>query len=213
MNVEELGHGINKGLEFWSLQTVCDLAIMVSFVALALIVGRSYLEGIRRRLTLRVVSEVWDVGFDVLIDLLLGFAALVGFFIVNPDMMSDIKIGLPWVPLAMVLMAVAMVLRLFYGGRVAGSATWWTVLGLLVVACAANWFGFTFVMEAAGDEYLKGQTTSIWLTLQKMRSDLNPDLAMATFHWVNPALVLVFVWAVIVGAVRSSRGAKKTDRE
>ncbi len=209
MNIEELGHGINKGLEFWSLQCVCDLAIALSFVILALIAGRPYLESVRQRLSLRLAAETWETGTDVLIDLLLGVVALTGLLLINPDIMSDIKIGLPWVPLAMVLMAIALVLRIFYGARVVGSAAWWSVLGLLLVACASNWFGFTFVMEAAGDEYLKGQTASVWLQLQQMRSDFNPGLAMATFQWANPALVVVFLWAVITGAVRTARGGRR----
>ena len=205
MQPEELGHAINKGLEFWSLQIVADAAIMSSFVVLAMVAGRCYLENVRRRLTLRVAAEVWEAGTDLLVDVLMGFVALVGLFIVNPDIMADIKIGLPWVPLAMVLMAVALVIRAFHGGRVFGSTAWWIVLGLVAVACAANWFGFTFVMEAAGEGYLKGHEGSVWPALQRMRSDFNPDLAMATFQWANPALVLVFIWAVVAGVVRSCR--------
>ena len=207
--IEELGHAINKGLEFWSLQTLTDGAIMLSFVILAMVAGRCYLDGVRRRLTLRVAAEVWEVGADVLIDATMGFVALVGLFITNPDIMADIKIGLPWVPLAMVLMAVALVIRAFHGGRAVGSVAWWIVLGLIAVACAANWFGFTFVMEAAGEEYLKKQPDSWWPALQRMRSDFNPDLVMATFRWANPALVLVFVWAVVAGAARSCRASQQ----
>ena len=206
-HIEELGHAINKGLEFWSLQSLTDGAIMLPFVILAMVAGRSYLESIRRRLTLRVAAEVWEAGADLLIDAAMGFVALVGLFITNPDIMADIKIGLPWVPLAMVLVAVALVVRSFHGGRVVGSTAWWIVLGLVAVACTANWFGFTFVMEAAGEEYLKKGASSMWPTLQRMRSDFNPDLAMATFHWANPALLLVFIWAVVAGAVRSCRTA------
>jgi hypothetical protein len=209
MQPEELGHAINKGLEFWSLQCLSDTAILLSFVILAMVAGRCYLEDVRRRLTLRVAAEVWEAGTDLLIDLLMGFVALVGLFIVNPDIMADIKIGLPWVPLAMVLMAVALVIRAFHGGRVVASTAWWIVLGLVVVACAANWFGFTFVMEAAGPEYLKGHADSVWPSLQRMRSDFNPDLAMATFQWANPALVLVFIWAVVAGMVRTCRARQK----
>ena len=210
MQPEELGHAINKGLEFWSLQCLCDAAIMASFVILAMVAGRCYLEDVRRRLTLRVAAEVWEAGTDLLIDALMGFVALVGLFIINPDILADIKIGLPWVPLAMVLIAVALVIRAFHGGRAVGSTAWWIVLGLMVVACATNWFGFTFVMEAAGEGYLKGHGASVWPTLQRMRSDFNPDLAMATFQWANPALLLVFLWAVVTGAVRSCRARQKS---
>ncbi len=212
MQIEELGHAINKGLEFWSLQVVADVAIMLSFVILAMVAGRSYLDSIRSRLTLRVATEVWEAGADLLIDAAMGFVALVGLFITNPDIMADIKIGLPWVPLAMLLIAIALVVRAFHGGRTVGSTAWWIVLGLVAVACAANWFGFTFVMEAAGEEYLKKGASSVWPAFQRMRSDFNPDLAMATFHWANPALVLVFIWAVVAGAARSRRavGQSKT---
>jgi len=209
MQAEELAHAINKGLEFWSLQCLCDAAIMVSFVILAMITGRCYLDGIRQRLTLRVAAEAWEVGTDLLIDLLMGFVALVGLFVVNPDILADIKIGLPWVPLAMVSMAIALVVRAFHGGRSVGSKAWWIVLALVTVACAANWFGFTFVMEAAGEGYLKDHGNSVWPTLQRMRSDFNPDLAMATFQWAHPTLVLVFVWAVVAAAVRSYHTRQK----
>ena len=209
MTAAELEHGINKALEVWSLQSFCDLAIVLSFVVLALVAGRSYLDSIRRRLTLRVAAETWETGTDVLIDLMLGVVALAGIFLINPDIMADIKIGLPWVPLAMLLLSVALVLRMFYGARVAGSSAWWVVLCLLLAACALNWFGFTFVMEGADEEYLKGQTDSLWPLLQHMRSDFNPRLAMATFQWVNPALVLVFLWAVIAGAARTRQGRQE----
>ena len=210
MQPEQLKHAINKALECWSLQSLTDAAIMLSFVILAMVSGRCYLESVRRRLTLRVAAEVWEAGTDLLIDASIGFVALVGLFITNPDIMADIKIGLPWVPLAMVLMAAALVIRAFHGGRVVGSTAWWIALGLIAVACAANWFGFTFVMEAAGEEYLKNNPDSLWPSLQRMRSDFNPGLAMVTFQWANPALVLVFAWAVVVGTVRSWRAARQS---
>jgi hypothetical protein len=208
MQPEELKHAINKALECWSLQSLTDAAIMLSFVILAMVSGRCYLECVRRRLTLRVAAEVWEAGTDLLIDASMGFVVLVGLFITNPDIMADIKIGLPWVPMAMVLMAAALVIRAFHGGRVVGSAAWWIVLGLIAVGCTANWFGFTFVMEAAGEEYLKNNPDSLWPALQRMRSDFNPGLAMATFQWANPALVLIFIWAMVTGAVRSCRAAQ-----
>ena len=207
-DIENLGHAINKGFEFWSLQVVCDTAILLSFVILAMVAGRCYLENIRRHLTLRVAAEAWETGVDLLIDAMMAFVALVGLFVVNPDIMADIKIGLPWVPLAMVLVAVALGIRIFHGGRAVGSTAWWIVVGLLVAACAANWFGFTFVMEAAGEEYLKGNAASVWPVLQRMRSDFNPALALTTFYWANPALVLVFIWVVVTSAVRSYRDSQ-----
>jgi hypothetical protein len=126
------------------------------------------------------------------------------------DIMADIKIGLPWVPLAFVLMTVALVVRLFHGGGVVGSRAWCVALVLLALGCVANWFGFTFVMEGAGDEYLElhPEAKSFWSAMENMRSNKNPNLAMATFVWAAPALALTFVWAVVAGAIRSVRWAR-----
>ena len=45
-----------------------------------------------------------------------------------------------------------------------------------------------------------------------MRSDLNPDLAMATFRWAAPAFALVFAWAVAAGILRTARWARQTRK-
>ena len=198
-----------KDLEVWTLQTICDAGILLSVTTFVLHSGRSYFERTVRQLQAKMAEEMWWVTYLLVRDVSLFAAVLIGFLMLNPDIMADIKIGLPWVPLAMVLMAVALVIRAFHGGRVVASTAWWIVFGLVVVACAANWFGFTFVMEAAGEGYLKNHSGSVWPTLQRMRSDFNPDLAMATFQWVNPALLLVFLWAVVTGAVRSCRARQQ----
>lgn len=208
MKPEELEQAIGKALEVWSLQTVSDLAIVLSFIVLALVVGQSYLDSIRDRLTLRVATEVWDATLNILVDVMLAFVAAVGLFIINPDIMADIKIGVPWVPVAMVLLAAALVIRAFHGGRVVGSVAWRIVLGLIVVACLCNWFGFTLVMEAAGDEYAGAGPGSTWEALQNMRSDFNHPLALTTFYWTNSAMILVLAWAVVVGASRSGRARR-----
>ena len=70
MKPEQVQEAINKALELWSLQTVCDLAIIASFIVLALVVGQSYLDSIRNRLTLRVATEVWDTTLNVLVDVM-----------------------------------------------------------------------------------------------------------------------------------------------
>jgi hypothetical protein len=211
MNQEQLTRGLGKALEIWTLQNLCDLAILAGFVALGLLAARAYLERLKGRLTLRVAIESWESLTDLTADALLAAVALVALLVTNMDIMADIKIGLPFVPLGFLLMTVALVVRLFHGGAVVGSKAWTVVLVLMALGCLANWFGFTFVMEGAGDEYLElhPSTSAFWKGLDHMRSNRNPDLAMATFVWAGPGLVLAFAWAVVVGAVRSAGWAKQ----
>ena len=214
INPESLTHGLGKALEVWSLQNLCDLGIFASFAALGLFAGRAYLEHLKSRLTLRVATEIWGTLADLMVDGLLALIALIALGVTNMDIMADIKIGLPFVPVAFLLLTVALVVRLFHGGSVVGSRAWLAVLVLLALGVLANWFGFTFVMEGAGDEYvdLHPATRPLWAGLEHWRSNQNPDLAMATFRWVSPGLLLTFGWAVVVGAVRSAQWARKSGR-
>jgi hypothetical protein len=210
LNQEQLTRGLEKALEIWTLQNLCDIAILAGFVALGLFAGRAYLEKLKSRMSLRVATEAWESFADLGVDVLLAGVALVGLLVTNMDIMADIKIGLPFVPLAFLLMTIALVVRLFHGGSVVGSQAWMVTLALLALGCLANWFGFTFVMEGAGDEYLELHpgAAAFWNGLNHMRSNKNPDLAMATFVWAGPGLLLVFGWAVVVGAIRSAQWAK-----
>jgi hypothetical protein len=211
---EQLTQGIGKALEIWTLQNACDLAILAGFAVLGLFAGRAYLESLKSRLTLRVATELWGSLTDLSVDVLLVGIALVALFVTNMDIMADIKIALPFVPLGFLLLSVALVVRLFHGGSVVGSRAWVVVLVLLTLGCLANWFGFTFVMEGAGDEYvdLHPDSRLLWEGLEHLRSNKNPDLAMATFVWACPGLLLVFGWAVVVGAIRSVQWARRSGR-
>ena len=215
MNEEQLTHGIQKALEVWTLQNLCDMAILGGFAALGLLAGRVYLEMLKRRLTLRVASEMWASLTDLFVDALLTGVALVGLLVTNMDIMADIKIGLPFVPFGFLMLTIALVVRLFHHGCVVGSKAWCVALALVVIGCLANWFGFTFVMEGAGAEYLEHHPSAVafWNGLEHLRSNENPDLAMATFVWACPGLLLVFVWAVVAGAVRAVRWAKRQPGE
>ena len=207
MTSERLEHGLRKALECWTLQNLCDAAIVLSFIALGLLAGRAYLEKYRLRLSLRVAVEAWDTVVELLTDGILLTILLVGVLVTNMDIMADIKIALPWVPLGFVLAGVALVLRLCHGGRRVGSKAWWGALTAMGIGCAAQWFGFTFVMESAGDEYLALHPAArgTWTALTNMRSNMNPDLSMATFRIAAPALALIIVWAVVVGVIQSLR--------
>ena len=205
MSPHEFEAAMRKALEEWSLQNMVDGAIIASFLALGAIVGRAYLDGIKSRLSLRVAIEVWDVISDVLADVFLLFAAIVGVLTINPDIFADIKIALPFCPLAFICLGAALVLRLFHGGAKVGSRAWIGASGLVVIGALLNWFGFTFVMEAAGHEWLDNHPSATWEALRAMRSNLNPELSMTTFLWTQPAMFAIFVWAIIAGAVQTWR--------
>jgi hypothetical protein len=143
-----------------------------------------------------VAIEAWETVVDMGVDILLFILVIVGLLITNPDILADIKVAVPWVPLAFLLMGAALIFRAFYGGHMPGSATWWLAFGLITVACFLNWFGFTFVMEAPGHDYVKLPFADSLMSLRDMRSNANPGLSLTTFLWLTPLFVIEFAWGL-----------------
>lgn len=190
---------LQKSLEIWTAQAVCDTGILFSVVSFFLHIGRPYFQRILSRLTLRVAADLWWVLYVILRDGSLFASLLLGFLTLNLDLMADIKIGLPFVPLGTVAIAGAVVLKLFRNTEDLNSS--YQASTLLVTAGAfLNAVGYVFVMEAPGDEYRAAQT-HFWQALRSWRSNENPQLATITFY----AAILLLMILVGYAAVKSIR--------
>ncbi len=206
-------HEIAKALEIWILQNTLDGSIMAGFVALGIAMVEPYHQRIERLLTLRVSTELWRAVTVVTVDLLLAVMVVAGLFLVNPDIMADVKMAVPFYPLAVVLVAVALVLRLLHGGTEPGSRTWRRALWLLFWADLVNLAGFTFVMEAPGHEYLDLHPNAAWSWITAhLRSNAVPggiELAQWCFWIFFPLLVAILLWAF--ASAMSRRGGSGSD--
>jgi len=211
MNQGQAITAMRKALEMWTLQNLCDTGILIGFLIVGLVAARGYLEIFKARLSLRVAIEAWETLIDLGADFLLLFVALIGLFITNTDIMADIKVAIPWVPIAFLLMGAALIIRAFYGGHKLGSRAWWIALGLIVFGCVLNWFGFTFVMEAPGDEYLNLPLADKLIALAHMRSNENPSLTMITFFVLAPLFALEFMWATIAAVLHTCQWLKRQE--
>ena len=192
-------HEIAKALEIWILQNLLDGSIMMGFVALGIAMAEPYHRRIESLLTLRVSTEVWRAATVVAVDLLLAAMVISGLFLINPDIMADVKMAVPFYPLATVLAAAALVLRLLHGGSAPGTRAHGRALWLLFWADLVNLAGFTFVMEAPGHEYLELHPNPVWRWLAlHLRSNAVPsgiELAQWSFWIFFPALVAILLWA------------------
>jgi hypothetical protein len=146
----------------------------------------------------------------LMVDILLTVAVLVGYLVLNPDIMADIKMAVPFCPVASVLLAVALVLRLFYGGHDPSSPNFLRSVWLMAAANVINIVGFTFVMEAPGSEYLEIHPSAFWTYVRThLRSNAAPhglELAQITFYVCFPILMIVLVWGIASGLKRIQSG-------
>jgi len=200
---ELTSHDIAKALEMWSLQTTADVSIILTLLALGLALIRRYIRQISARLTLRVSVEIWDAATVMLTDLMLSLALLLGFVVLNPDIMADIKIAVPFLPVATVLLAAALVLRLFHGGHVTGSRASLAALWLMGGAALLDIVGYTLVMEAPGSEYLDLHPSVFWVWVKThLRSNALPrglEVAQVSFAICFVLLMLVLAWGFVAG--------------
>ena len=168
-----------KALEIWSIQTLCDIGILLSILSFLLHIGRSYFERILARFTLRVAADIWWVVYIALRDGTLLLAALFGFWHLNLDIMADIKVGLPFVPLGTVALAAALLVKVFRNAedvnRSLRLSTWLVTIGAFL-----NTIGYVFVMEGPGEEYAASKS-AFWQTVQSWKSNENPQLSTVTF--------------------------------
>ena len=200
-------HDVVKALEVWTLQNTLNLSILLGFVTLGLILIQPYYQALRKLLTLRVSLEVWDLVTRVAADLSLTVVVIVGFSVLNPDIMADIKMAVPFVPVATILFAVALFLRLFHGGHEVGSDSFRAALWLLFTADVINVIGFSLVMEAPSGEYLAVHPSPFWTFVKtQLRSNANLELTQIVFAVCFPLLMIVFLWGFASGMQRLRKG-------
>lgn len=199
-----------KALEIFTAQTLCDIGILLSIVSFLLHIGRSYFERVLGRFTLRVAADIWWVVYIILRDGTLALATIFGFWNLNLDLMADIKVALPFVPLGTVALAAALLVKVFRNAedvnRSLRLSTWLVTIGALL-----NTFGFVFVMEGPGDEYPVAKS-AFWQTVQSWKSNENPQLATITFY-VTFLMLTVLVLIAIVKALQLHRTGEKPPVE
>ncbi len=194
-------HDISKGLEIWTLQTLLNVSIMLGILTMGLALIQPYYQSLKKYLTLRVSIEIWNVFTILMVDVLLAIVVLVGFMILNPDIMADIKVAVPFIPIATILFAAALVVRLFYGGHLISDPRFRLSLWLMVAANLVNIVGFSLIMEAPSGEYLASHPGAFWTFVKThLRSNATPhglEVAQVTFYVCFPILFAVFTWGFI----------------
>lgn len=183
-----------KALEIWTAQTLLDLGILFSIISALLHIGRPYFERILSRMTLRVAADLWWLIYIILRDGLLFFAVLFIFLNLNLDLMADIKVGLPFVPIGMDVLVIALVIKVF---RNTEDYNKLSKANNYVIAFGAflNFLGYLLVMEAPGDEYTASQQP-FWQLMKSLRSNVNPWLSTIVFYITFGLLIITFAVAL-----------------
>jgi hypothetical protein len=127
------------------------------------------------------------------------------------DLMADIKIGWPFVPLGTVFLAAALVWKVFKNTEDVNLAfrisTWLVAIGAFL-----NTLGYVLVMEAPGEEYAVAKT-GFWQTMVSWRSNANPEFAAVTFYVCFSALAIIAGVAFVMAIRLYNRSAKGVEED
>jgi len=190
-------HIIAKGLEIWTLQTLLNVSIILGIFTLGFIIIQNYYHSLQKYLSLRVSIEIWELITTLVTDLFLAITVIIGFLILNPDIMADIKVAVPFVPIATAVFAWGLIIRLFYNGHKPSDKNFRFSTWLIFIANAINIIGFSFIMEAPGKEYLQDHPSEFWNFIKAyFRSNSVPhgiEIAQITFYIIFPILLIIFV--------------------
>jgi len=197
----------HKDLEVWTLLTANDLAVILLVIGFVLHCGRPYYQRVLKQFRLTLSGEHWGVLFVAIRDGSLFLAFAIGILMINPDIMADIKLAVPFIPLGTVVLGWALVVHV--GWDTAETSTARTVfLSLLTIAVILYVLGYTFVMEAMPSEWL-GQGPALWQSLRSLRSNANPALSVTTFYICFPLLLTCFagfLWVAFRGVPADASG-------
>ncbi|MFQ6037793.1 MAG: hypothetical protein ACE5LV_04165 [Candidatus Aminicenantales bacterium] len=154
--------------------------------------------------------EIWNVVTILLVDVFLVVVVIVGYMVLNPDIMADIKMALPFVPTATILFAIALILRLFHGGHNIDHPNHLRSTWILFIANVIHILGFTLVMEAPSGAYLEKHPSEFWTFLKtQLRSNANLELSQITFLVCFPIFLLVLLWGFF-SAIKHLKPSQRT---
>ena len=204
MNAENLTGAVTKSLELWTIVTLYDIALILMLLAIILHFAQGYFSESLGKFKFRVSKENWSILFFLIRDFSLFASFGISVILINPDMFADVKLPMPFFPLATVLLGIALIFKL-RGRLYKDSSHERLFVVFLIAAAVVQYLGFVLVMESAPVEWISGGYASgFWLSLTNLRSNLNPALSMWSFLISFPLLLIIF-FIMIAAGVKSRK--------
>lgn len=200
-----------------SVFTEGTIAVVLTFLivmALSLQIGRGYFVRILNKFTLRLGADIWWLTYVLIRDALIFLSFLFGLMLFLPGVFQDFAMAVPFMPLAIVFVAGALIIKLYWDADEDRNAFRMVTI-LLFIATALYLFGAIFVLETpTALPILPSQvgTSGIWYDIyNNFSSTVNVDLAMTSFEVTFAILSILGLVALAHPFLHSKIGkGKKT---
>jgi hypothetical protein len=194
-----LKQAISKSLELWTITSMFDLSLVLLFIGLILHFAGGYYRESLKNYKIRVSKENWSILFFLIRDFSLFASFGISILLINPDMFDDVKMPLPFFPIGVIFLGIALIYKI-KGGLTENPKALKMFNLFLILAAVVQYIGFVFVMETVPVDWVKeGIAGNFWLKLNILKSNLNPELSKWTFYLTFPILVVILVMLIKVG--------------
>ena len=201
---------ISKSLEIWSIISTYNIALILLLLGALLHLAKGFYLDSRRYYRFNVSRDNWSILLNLIKDFSLFGTYGISLLLINPDMMADVKLPVPFFPLGIIFLGIALIYKT-RGDMTQNPKSQKMFALFLILAVVTEYLGFILVTEAAPEEWVKeGFAGNFWLRLRNLRSNLNPVLTMRTFLLSFPAL-LIITGIMIYQAMRAKFYKEETE--
>ena len=189
---------ISKSFEEWTIISSYNVSLILLFLGLILHYATDFYKSSLDNFKIRLSGENWAILFFIIRDFSLFASFGISLLLINPDMFADIKFPLPFFPIGVILLGIALIYKL--KGKIETNKKHKNMFNIfLLLSGIVQYLGFVFVMEAAATDWVKsGVAGKFWLSLKGLRSNLNPSLSMWTFYICFPIILIILI--IMIGA-------------
>jgi len=201
---------IATGVGIFTEATIALTVGMLFIGAFSLQIARNYFLRTLDKFTLRLGADIWWLAYIMIRDGLMFGALLLGFELFFVGTYGDYPIAVPFMPLAIVLIAAVLVIKLVRDpdeeekanrlvSTLTAAATFFYVFGILMVTESIAGYGNAgYVATAGGTITTATGGSDIWtIVYNAFSSTVNTQLAVVTFYVCFTALSAFAAYAFI----------------
>ncbi len=198
-------NAISKSFEEWTIISFYNVSLVLLFLGLIFHHATDFYKSSLDNFKIKLSGENWAILFFIIRDFSLFAAFGISILLINPDMFADIKFPLPFFPIGVILLGIALIYKL--KGDLETNSKHRKIFNIfLLLSGMVQYFGFVFVMEAAAKEWVSsGVAGTFWNSLRNLRSNLNPALSMWTFYITFPVLLIILLIMLSSGLKNKKR--------
>jgi hypothetical protein len=167
--------------------TIVVVLTMLTVLALSIQIARRYFIRILRKFTLRFAADIWWLIYVILRDASIFLVVFLGVLLFWPGIYQDFPIAVPFMPVAIDMFAIALVLMLVKDTE--DNSFYNSIVSILVIIGSVLYlFGTIFVTESAVQlaklpPTVSTSASNIWgFAYHYFNSQNNPTLAIYTFY-------------------------------